>query len=264
MRPQDIGILTPYAAQCDQITLLVARDARLHGVAVRDVDGFQGNERDFVVVSFVRCNHRGDPGFVDNSNRLNVILTRARRGLAVLGNEATLRNCKTSGLVRFLQFVRDQGVAYVYRDGRFDVAGAGAYAAPPLPGAVDSGAHSEVARNAKRPRDAVPSLWSLEVALRHSPGVDAVVRSMQQEGLALSRSVLFLVALARMISLPAHGNTMVIASEMSPLEWDRKAWSREHFFAQVGMALDPGNAVLAAALWALMAVAKAVHDPACY
>ena len=57
---------------------------------------------------------------------------------------------------------------------------------------------------------------------------------------------------------------MVIASEMSPFEWDRKAWSREHFFASVGMALDPGNAVLAAALWALMAVAKAVHEPACY
>ena len=65
-------------------------------------------------------------------------------------------------------------------------------------------------------------------------------------------------------ALPAHCNTMVIASEMSPFEWDRKAWSREHFFASVGMALDPGNAVLAAALWALMAVAKAVHEPACY
>ena len=49
-----------------------------------------------------------------------------------------------------------------------------------------------------------------------------------------------------------------------PLRVGSKAWSREHFFASVGMALDPGNAVLAAALWALMAVAKAVHEPACY
>ena len=119
-------------------------------------------------------------------------------------------------------------------------------------------------RNAKRTRDAVPNLWSLDVALRQSPGVDAVLRIMLHEGLALSRSAPFLVALARMISLPVHPHTQAKASEMSPFEWDRKAWSREHFFASVGMALDPGNAVLAAALWALMAVAKAVHEPACY
>ena len=117
-------------------------------------------------------------------------------------------------------------------------------------------------RNAKRTRDAVPNLWSLDEALRQSPGVDTVLSIMLQEGLALSRSLPFLVAFARMISLPVHPHTQAKASEMSPFEWCRKDWSREHFFAQVGMALDPGNCILARGLWSLMAFANALPSEA--
>ena len=254
VKAQEIAILTPYAAQNACITQIKARDARLSAVVVHDIDGFQGQERDFIVVSFVRSNSRCEAGFVDNSNRVNVILTRARRGLAVLGNEATLRSCTTSGLARFLAWTRDQNVAYVHRDGHYEVAKPGDYAAPPDSGHEGSGVHSKVA---KQPREAIPTVWSFAAVCRRSPGVEAVVATMQEECVALSKSIPFLAALAKMISLPAHRDTMVASADLSPFEWDRKAWSREHFFASVGLALDPGNAVLAAALWALMAVAEA-------
>ena len=259
---QGIAILTPYAAQCAHITTLVRGDRALSGVIVRDIDGFQGQERDFVVVSFVRSNDQAAPGFVDNFRRVNVIFTRARRGLAVLGNEATLRHCTTSGLARFLAFARRLGVAHVYRDGQFCVADSDAV--PPEAGDEDSDAHSEVARHARPPREAVPKLWSRAQVLSQSPGEDKVVRRMQLEVDALSTSIPFLAALACMISLPVHKGSYEAVSNMSPFEWDRKAWSHEHFFASVGMALDPGNAVLGAALWGLMVVAEAVHEPPRY
>jgi len=75
--------------------------------------------------------------------------------------------------------------------------------------------------------------------------------------MALRRSVPFLLALARMMSLPVHSYGVAETAGMSPFNWDRKAWSREHFFAAVGLELDPGNAVLASALWALMLVSEA-------
>ena len=117
---------------------------------------------------------------------------------------ADLRHCATSGLARFMPFAREQGGACVHRDGRYCVADPGAYAAPPEAGHEDSGAHSDVAAKANPLRGAVPRLWSLAVISRRTPGIESVVRSMQQKGLALSRSLPFVAALARMISLPAH------------------------------------------------------------
>ena len=60
------------------------------GVEVRTVDGYQGREKEVVVVSLVRSNPRGAVGFLEESRRLNVAVTRARRCAIIIGDAMTL------------------------------------------------------------------------------------------------------------------------------------------------------------------------------
>jgi len=259
----EVAIITPYAAQTRRISEIMRAYPDLSAVAVRDIDGFQGQERDFVVVSFVRSNGTGSVGFVDDSNRVNVILTRARRGLAVLGNRATLRYCTTSGLSRFLAYAHKLGVAYEYERGDFRPAQA---KLPPMdePRNEPHGAHGGATRAANLPRNAIPRLWSMAKRRQSAPDEAVIASGLIKHAEELRRSVPFVLALARMMSLPTHSHGVQDAAAMSPFDWDRKAWSREHFFASVGLELDPGNAVLAAALRALVLLSEApdvMHRP---
>jgi superfamily I DNA and/or RNA helicase len=78
-------------------------------VEVRTVDGFQGREKAVIVFSAVRSNPRGTVGFLADYRRLNVGLTRARRGLIVVGDDATLR--KGDAVWRsWLSFVESNGL----------------------------------------------------------------------------------------------------------------------------------------------------------
>ena len=88
----DIGIITPYAGQVRAIRDLLPET--MHSVEVRTVDGYQGREKNVIVFSCVRSNKDGNVGFLSDRRRLNVALTRARRGLVVLGDPDTLRNDK--------------------------------------------------------------------------------------------------------------------------------------------------------------------------
>lgn len=85
-----IGVITPYKAQ---LKLITDKIKGFENVSVRTVDGFQGQERDVIVFSAVRCNEHGYVGFLDDSKRMNVLLTRARRGMIVIGNKQTLQAC---------------------------------------------------------------------------------------------------------------------------------------------------------------------------
>ena len=59
-------------------------------ITVNSVDGFQGQERDVVIISLVRSNETGEIGFLKELRRMNVAMTRARMKLMIIGNVATL------------------------------------------------------------------------------------------------------------------------------------------------------------------------------
>ncbi|KAG6853864.1 hypothetical protein C0991_000625 [Blastosporella zonata] len=110
---RDIGIIAPYVAQISLLTRMFNRDAtyrqrlrdvlgdhramQLANVEIKTVDGFEGREKDVIIFSTVRNNLGGYIGFLADRRRLNVGLTRARRGLFVVGNLTTLESGKRLG-----------------------------------------------------------------------------------------------------------------------------------------------------------------------
>ena len=90
---EDIGVISPYAGQVRLIRSMV--DDEIEGLEVKSVDGYQGREKEIIVLSTVRANEDGKVGFLSNYRRLNVALTRAKRGLIVIGDDRTLRNDPT-------------------------------------------------------------------------------------------------------------------------------------------------------------------------
>eukprot|EP00587_Corethron_hystrix_P007218 CAMPEP_0113316780 /NCGR_PEP_ID=MMETSP0010_2-20120614/11933_1 /TAXON_ID=216773 ORGANISM="Corethron hystrix, Strain 308" /NCGR_SAMPLE_ID=MMETSP0010_2 /ASSEMBLY_ACC=CAM_ASM_000155 /LENGTH=258 /DNA_ID=CAMNT_0000173593 /DNA_START=388 /DNA_END=1160 /DNA_ORIENTATION=- /assembly_acc=CAM_ASM_000155 len=100
--PKDIGIVTPYSAQVALIRSLLLSSSKIQQyskltgletsalIAVKSVDGYQGRERDIIIFSTVRSNRSGKIGFLSDWRRMNVSLTRARRGLVVVGDAGTL------------------------------------------------------------------------------------------------------------------------------------------------------------------------------
>jgi predicted DNA helicase len=87
LRGGDIAVIAPYAAQG---RLLRQQLGDVPGLEIDSVDGFQGREKEAVVISLVRSNPEGEIGFLSDVRRTNVALTRARRRLLVIGDGATL------------------------------------------------------------------------------------------------------------------------------------------------------------------------------
>jgi superfamily I DNA and/or RNA helicase len=83
---RDIAVIAPYAAQVRRLRRLLP----VVGLEIDSVDGFQGREKEAVVLSLVRSNGEGEVGFLADERRMNVALTRARRKLLVVGDSATL------------------------------------------------------------------------------------------------------------------------------------------------------------------------------
>ncbi len=90
----DVGIISPYRAQVQYLRrMLMKREVfkpfRRH-ISVNTVDGFQGQERDVIIISLVRSNDEGQIGFLRDLRRMNVAMTRARMKLIILGDKATM------------------------------------------------------------------------------------------------------------------------------------------------------------------------------
>lgn len=86
IQPKDVAILTPYVAQAKRLKTMVQERA----VEIGSVDGFQGREKECVILSLVRSSESGQIGFLSDLRRLNVAITRARRCLIVIGDSATI------------------------------------------------------------------------------------------------------------------------------------------------------------------------------
>jgi superfamily I DNA and/or RNA helicase len=84
--PRDIAVIAPYAAQ----VRLLRDQLKIDGLEIDTVDGFQGREKEAVIISLVRSNTKGEIGFLADTRRMNVALTRARRKLIVIGDSATI------------------------------------------------------------------------------------------------------------------------------------------------------------------------------
>lgn len=86
--PDNIGIISFYA---DQINLIKKRI----NVEVKTVDGFQGREKDLIIISTVRSNKNNNIGFISDLRRINVAITRAKKKLIIIGNINTLKHDET-------------------------------------------------------------------------------------------------------------------------------------------------------------------------
>ena len=90
----DVGIISPYRAQVQLLRRMLRKSAYFkplkHLVSVNTVDGFQGQERDIIVISLVRSNEAGQIGFLRDLRRMNVAITRARMKLFILGDSTTM------------------------------------------------------------------------------------------------------------------------------------------------------------------------------
>lgn len=86
LSPQKAAILTPYVAQAKLLKTML----KVPGLEIGSVDGFQGREKEATIVSLVRSNDDAEVGFLSDTRRMNVAMTRARRLLIMIGDSATL------------------------------------------------------------------------------------------------------------------------------------------------------------------------------
>ena len=84
-------MVCPYLAQTRLIRKLIRqvgeyKGEKMNTLEVKSVDGFQGREKEIIIYSTTRCNAEGRLGFVSDNKRVNVALTRAKRGIIVVGD----------------------------------------------------------------------------------------------------------------------------------------------------------------------------------
>jgi len=104
-KAEQIGVISPYAAQVKRIKKELDFEDMV--IEIKSVDGFQGREKEIILISFVRSNDEGRIGFLRDLRRLNVAITRARRKLICVGDSQTLRHDGVYG--KFLDYIAQNG-----------------------------------------------------------------------------------------------------------------------------------------------------------
>lgn len=110
----NIGLVAPYRAQVRKFNELLFETYEYPNLrsfsellTIDSIDGFQGQERDIMFISLVRSNSKGEIGFLSDTRRMNVALTRAKRKLVVLGDSATLSHHPF--YQAFLDYIEEKG-----------------------------------------------------------------------------------------------------------------------------------------------------------
>jgi len=105
LKEKDLGVISPYLSQVKRIKTLLSQEDI--GVEVKSVDGFQGREKEVIIISFVRSNEEGKIGFLKDLRRLNVAITRAKRKLICIGDSQTLKSDEV--YKKFLEYINEKG-----------------------------------------------------------------------------------------------------------------------------------------------------------
>ncbi|TYH02592.1 hypothetical protein ES288_A09G153200v1 [Gossypium darwinii] len=103
----DIGIITPYAAQVVLLKMLKSNEDKLKNVEISTVDGFQGREKEAVIISMVRSNSKKEVGFLSDRRRMNVAVTRARRQCCLVCDTETVSS--DGFLKRLVEYFEEHG-----------------------------------------------------------------------------------------------------------------------------------------------------------
>lgn len=108
----NVGIISPYKAQASLLQESLAGSEIIpehisSNLSINTVDSFQGQERDIIYISLVRSNEKGEIGFLSDTRRMNVAMTRARRKLVIIGDSATI--CNHPFYDKLLDYVNEIG-----------------------------------------------------------------------------------------------------------------------------------------------------------
>ncbi|XP_047332604.1 DNA-binding protein SMUBP-2 [Impatiens glandulifera] len=107
VRASDIGIITPYAAQVVLLKMRRSDDDKLKDVEISTVDGFQGREKEAIIISMVRSNSKKEVGFLSDRRRMNVAVTRARRQCCIICDTETVSG--DGFLKRLIEYFEENG-----------------------------------------------------------------------------------------------------------------------------------------------------------
>ena len=106
MDESSIGVISPYSAQVTEIKRQLKKLESV--IEVSTVDGFQGREKEVIIITMVRSNPRGEIGFLSNEKRMNVAITRAKRLCVLIGDSGTVS--KNSFLKSLVEYFKQNGV----------------------------------------------------------------------------------------------------------------------------------------------------------
>ncbi|WCJ27721.1 P-loop containing nucleoside triphosphate hydrolases superfamily protein [Euphorbia peplus] len=123
VRPASIAVQSPYVAQVQLLRDRLDEIPEAAGVEVATIDSFQGREADAVIISMVRSNTLGAVGFLGDSRRMNVAITRARKHVAIVCDSSTI--CHNTFLARLLRHIRYSGRVKHADPGSFGGSGLG-------------------------------------------------------------------------------------------------------------------------------------------
>ncbi|XP_015579403.2 DNA-binding protein SMUBP-2 isoform X2 [Ricinus communis] len=107
VQASDIGIITPYAAQVVLLKILRSNEDKLKDVEISTVDGFQGREKEAIIISMVRSNSKKEVGFLSDRRRMNVAVTRARRQCCLVCDTETVTS--DGFLKRLIEYFEEHG-----------------------------------------------------------------------------------------------------------------------------------------------------------